>query len=95
MMIVRNLTLKKTDYKGHPCYASGGFCPCRPCFNPHDCTPPNPVYSKKAYSDIFHCATNWSSGCPQPKPEPTHEFNRQGYCKKCGEYPNKFPERTI
>ena len=83
-MIVRNLELKKTDYKGHPCYAVDSECPCLPCYNPHDCTPPNPAYSKKVYSDTFHCATNWNTGCPQPKPEPIHNLNRQKRCKKCG-----------
>lgn len=98
-MIVRDLTQKKTDYKGHPCHASGAFCPCRPCYNCHDCNPPDPRYSKKVYSDTFSCAVNWNSGCPQPKPEPNHILNRLGRCRRCGEVPNatkqrdKLPER--
>jgi hypothetical protein len=84
MIIVRNETLKKTDYKGKPCYAIDMTCPCRHCYNCHDCTPPNPVHSRKFYSDIFHCATNWNGGCPQPLPEPIHDFNRQKRCKRCG-----------
>lgn len=91
-MIVRDLTLKKADYKGHPCHASGAFCPCRPCYNCHDCTPPNPTHSKKVYSDTFHCASNWNTGCPQPIPEPTHIPNRLGHCKRCGEIVTR-PER--
>lgn len=83
-MIVRDLTLPKSDYKGHPCYAVEKACPCMPCYNCHDCTPPNPAYSKKVYSDTFHCAENWNNGCPQPHPEPNHILNRQGRCKRCG-----------
>ena len=80
------MTLKKTDYKGHPCYAVNKECPCRPCYNCHDCTPPDPVIARKVYSDTFHCATNWNGGCPQPIPEPVHILNRAGHCKRCGEY---------
>ncbi len=86
MLIVRDLTLKKMDYKGHPCYAVDKVCPCRPCYNCHDCNPPNPAYNKKVYSDIFHCAVNYDRGCPQPKPEPNHMLNRQHRCKRCEEY---------
>ena len=93
-MIVRDLTNPKSDYKGRPCYAVGAFCPCRPCYNPHDCTPPNPAYSKKVYSETFHCACNWNTGCPQPKLKPAHDLNRQGRCRRCGEYLNNLPERT-
>ncbi|KKK98627.1 hypothetical protein LCGC14_2640850 [marine sediment metagenome] len=92
-MIVRDLTKNKKDYKGHPCHASYSFCPCRPCYNCHDCSPPNPAYTNKVYSDVFSCAYRWSKGCPQPIPEATHDLNRQGRCKQCGEYPNKMGER--
>ncbi len=83
-----------TDYKGHPCYARGNFCPCRSCYNPHDCNPPDPRYSRKVYSDTFSCAYNYNNGCPQPKPKPVHSLNRQGRCTKCGSHPNKIPERN-
>lgn len=85
-MIVRDLTLKKSEYKGHPCYASEAVCPCRPCFNCHDCNPPNRDYSNNVYSDIFDCASRYNSGCPQPNPEPVHILNRQHRCKRCGQY---------
>jgi len=84
MIIVRDKTLPKSDYKGHPCYAVGLDCPCRPCYNAHDCTPPNRVYSRKVYSDVFHCASNWNDGCPSPKPVAVHDFNRLGKCRRCG-----------
>ena len=66
---------------------------CRPCYNCHDCKPPDPRHSKKVYSDVFSCAVNWNNGCPQPLPNPNHILNRQGRCKKCGQSPNKSPER--
>jgi hypothetical protein len=84
MIIARDKTLPKTEYKGHPCYAIDPTCPCKPCFNCHDCTPPNPAYSKKMYSDTFHCASNWNMGCPQPIPEPVHILNSKRNCKRCG-----------
>ena len=86
-MIVRDLSLKKTDYKGHPTHAIEKECPCRPCFNAHDCRPPDPRFSKKVYSDIFSCATNWNNGCPpRPFPEPKHDLNRVKHCRRCGQY---------
>lgn len=84
-MIVRDLTKPKSEYKGHHCYAVDAICPCRPCYNCHDFSPPNPAHSRKLYSDGFHCASNWYSGCPQPKPEPTHTLNRQKRCVRCGQ----------
>jgi len=85
MKIVRDLTLKKTDFKGHPCYAIDEYCPCRPCYNCHDCTPPNRMHSNKVYSDIFHCASNYNRGCPDSIPVPVHILNRQHRCKRCGQ----------
>ena len=83
-MQVRDHTKPVKEYKGgHWTFAVDAVCPCRPCYNAHDCTPPNPAYSKTAYSDVFHCASNWNSGCPQPKPEPQHILNRLNNCKRC------------
>ena len=84
-MIVRDNSLSKKDYKGHPCHAVDRVCPCRPCYNCHDCTPPDPRYTRQVYSSVFHCAVNWNGGCPQPKPEPVHDLNRMGTCKRCRE----------
>ena len=86
MLVVRDLTRSKASYKGHPCYAVDSICPCRPCYNAHDCTPSDPRYTKKVYSDTFHCATNYNQGCSQPKPDPNHILNRQKRCKRCGQY---------
>ena len=84
-MIARDLTKLKSDYKGHPCFVIDSKCPCRPCYNCHDCTPPNPVHTKEIYSSIFHCATNWNKGCPDLIPEPNHILNTQKTCKRCKE----------
>lgn len=86
MKTARDKTKLKTEYKGHECYVVDYDCPCRPCYNPHDCAPPNPAFSRKVHSDVFHCATNWNSGCPYPRPEPVHILNRQHKCKRCGEH---------
>lgn len=37
MTYVRDKMLPKSDYKGRPTEASDELCPCRPCFNAHDC----------------------------------------------------------
>lgn len=86
MIVVRDKSLPKSDYKGRSCYAVDAVCPCRPCYNCHDCTPPNRTYSRRLYSDVFHCASNYNSGCPQPKPVPVHNLNRLGRCRRCGVY---------
>lgn len=89
-MKVRDLTLPKTDYKGHVFDASGSFCPCRPCLNAHDC---GSVYGG-SYHEDFQCAYRYNNGCPFPKPEAVHILNRLGRCKRCGCFPNKLPETT-
>ena len=83
-MIARDLTLPKADYKGHPCHVKEKDCPCKPCYNCHDCTPPNREHSDKVYSDTFRCAVNWNKGCPIPEPTANHILNRQNRCKRCG-----------
>lgn len=83
-MKVRDHTEKVTEYKGHWTFAVDSSCPCRSCYNTHDCTPPNGEHSSKIYSDVFHCATNWNNGCPTPKPEPKHVLSPHGrVCKRC------------
>lgn len=72
-MKVRDKTKKPTEYKGHevPAGAGGRDCPCLPCFNVHDCGYWNSA-GKRVH--IWHCATNWNHGCPDPLPRPTHIF---------------------
>lgn len=90
MIKVRDLTNPISDYKGHLCWAVDKNCPCKPCFCPHDCHPPNPAYSKKKYSEVFDCVTNWNRGCPSPHPEPEHIYiGSSRRCVRCGEYMHK------
>jgi len=35
-------------------------------------------------ADDFRCWRNNEYGCPRPKPEPAHDLNRVGRCKRCG-----------
>ena len=38
------------------------------------------------WSSNYCCSENYRNGCPNPKPEPKHEWSNQGKCKKCGEW---------
>ena len=83
MMLVRDKTKKRTEYKGRPTLAVDALCPCRPCFHVHDCGRLN---SQGQWEMDMHCATNWNSGCPHPLPEPQHIFSKRGrVCQRCGE----------
>ncbi len=82
-MIVRDRTHKIADYKGRPTDACDAACPCRPCYNAHDCgwraTDGEWVVS-------MECATRANQGCPHPLPEPEHLWNcRHTRCKRCGQ----------
>ena len=59
----------KKGYKGRRTWASDVECPCRQCFNAHDCghTSLNGKHVVR-----MHCATNYNHGCPDPKPKPRH-----------------------
>ena len=89
-MLVRDKTIPKTEYKGRPTEASDDFCPCRPCYLPHDCGHDRWI-TVSGYQQVQHvinmeCATRWNGGCPQPKPEPEHVYtsDRAMVCKRCG-----------
>lgn len=86
-MIVRDRMLKLTDYKGRRTEADDRLCPCRACYNPHDCG----YYSTKRVTILewvvmMECATRWNRGCPEPLPEPQHVYSgaRGRTCKRCG-----------
>lgn len=92
-MKVRDKTLKPSEYKGRWTDASDELCPCRPCFNAHDCGKPKPIYKNGVHvsNDYaagrdMQCATRWNSGCPDPKPTPEHVYvsERAKVCKRCG-----------
>lgn len=57
---------------------------CRPCGNVHD-------FQRTSYDDKgakrvheYACLQNHEYGCPTPKPEATHDYNRAGNCRVCG-----------
>ncbi len=75
-MKVRDMTKKRSEYKGRETDASEKVCPCRSCFNAHNCG---------SYGNVqMECATRYNCGCPRPKPKAEHSFNRVKRCKRCG-----------
>jgi len=69
-MKARDHTFKKTEYKGQYCDAADAYCPCRPCYNCHDCG----YYINGKRIKSFECATRHNNGCPSPMPRPKHIF---------------------
>ena len=53
---------------------------CMPCNGIHNFD----YISGDRWIDNYRCSQNHRTGCPQPKPEPKHDFNRQGRCSRCG-----------
>lgn len=82
-MKVRDLSLSKTEYKGRLTEALDNFCPCRPCWNAHDCGRLN---SQGKWEMRMYCATNWNRGCPPDEErKPTHEIPAgKRKCIRCG-----------
>lgn len=81
-MKVRDRTMLATGYKGRPTDALDSECPCRACYNAHDC-------GYGAYGGhvvAMECATRWNNGCPNPLPTPKHVFTsvRGKVCRRCG-----------
>ena len=54
---------------------------CRPCGRIHDFS--RRVGDKTVHD--FRCRYNHEYGCPHPQPEPVHDLNRLGRCRRCGE----------
>ena len=80
-MKVRDLSLPITEYKGRVTDARDYLCPCRPCWNAHDCGYTN---SQGKWITRMECATRWNNGCPDDK-EPTHVFPEgKRKCARCG-----------
>jgi len=70
----------KDDYKGRLTYAVDKMCPCRPCYNAHDCG-----YSAGGTGKWvirMYCATNYNKGCPIPRPKPIHIVKSKAEIKK-------------
>ncbi len=84
-MIVRDRTQPKTKYKGRPTDARDELCPCRPCYNAHDCGRRNTVGQ---WRPDMQCATRYNGGCPDNlrKTEPSHVYRgpRGKVCLRCG-----------
>lgn len=93
MTLVRDLTLPKTEYKGRPTEARDAMCPCRPCWNAHDCGHTGVEYlpdgrQRGKWTVRMECATRWNDGCPEPLPVPVHvppsSKRATSRCKRCG-----------
>jgi len=90
-MLVRDRSKPKRDYKGRPTEAAGVECPCRPCWHPHDCGHIRPG-GVGGWVTRMECATRFNNGCPDPMPEPQHDFGKaRVFCRRCG-VPRQAPE---
>lgn len=94
-MKVRNKLLNKKEYKGRFTEASDKMCPCRPCYNPHDCGYRG---GDGKWIVNMYCVTNYNNDCPTHLGGelliPIHtirskwEYRRKGQirtCLKCGQ----------
>lgn len=56
---------------------------CRPCGAIHDFR--RRIHDTKGvkYEADFRCLRNDARGCPDPQPEPEHDFGHAGYCRTC------------
>jgi hypothetical protein len=81
-MLVKD-KLADSEYKRRPTVAVSLDCPCRPCYNAHDCGHRNTIGK---WVERMCCITNFNNGCPNDKPKPVHTFKGKGkVCKRCGE----------
>lgn len=69
-MKVRDRTLKVSEYKGRWTNVSNVECPCRRCYNAHDCGW-NRFDGTRVIS--MECATRFNNGCPE-HPKTSHIF---------------------
>jgi len=58
---VRDWLLDKREYKGRLAEAADKMCPCRACWNPHDC---GYRAGNGKWITVMRCVTNYKSGCP-------------------------------
>lgn len=81
-MKVRDHTINAKEYKGRWTDASDRYCPCRSCYDVHDCGYCN---SRGDRIVSMECVTRYNRGCPDIKPEPKHILSKYGtICKRCG-----------
>lgn len=78
-MKVRDRTKSSSEYKGRSTYAIDKYCPCRSCWNSHDCG----KFEGGRWHANMACATNYNTGCPNPLPEPQHIWKGKT-CVRCG-----------
>ena len=98
-MKIRDKTQGLKTYKGRWTEAHDEQCPCRPCYNAHDCG--HYGYDdrgKHIWVTAMHCATNWNGGCPHDEngelPAPRHVklTRRTRICRRCGAtLPKEYP----
>lgn len=92
-MKVRNRLLDKREYKGRLTEVADKMCPCRVCWNPHDC---GYRAGNGKWITVMRCVTNYKSGCPfdanKELPRPIHiiraKAGRRGQtriCLRCGQ----------
>jgi len=92
-MKIRNRLLDKREYKGRLTGAADKMCPCRVCWNPHDC---GYRAGNGKWITVMRCVTNYKSGCPfdinKELPRPIHviraKAGRKGQtriCLRCGQ----------
>jgi len=92
---IRNRLLNEKEYKGRWTEAADKFCPCRRCYNAHDCGYTGGDGKRVI---VMQCATRYNSGCPtRIRGElliPIHiirskwEYRKKGQtrvCKRCGQ----------
>jgi len=92
-MKVRNRLLNKREYKGRLTGAADKMCPCRICWNPHDC---GYRAGNGRWITVMRCVTNYKSGCPfginKELPRPIHIIRAKAggkgqtrICLRCGQ----------
>ena len=74
-MKVRNCLISKKEYKGRWTEAKDEHCPCRPCYNAHDCGETMTGPYGLEWKTRMECATRWSYGCGD-YPDPEHVAKR-------------------
>lgn len=92
-MKIRDRLLDKREYKGRLTEASNKMCPCRICWNPHDC---GYRAGSGKWMTVMRCVTNYKSGCPHDiikrLPKPIHVIRAKAggkgqtrICLRCGQ----------
>jgi hypothetical protein len=92
-MKVSDRLLDIREYKGRLTEVADKICPCRSCYNPHDC---GYRAGSGKWITVMRCVTNYKSGCPHDTnkklPRPIHIIRAKAggkgqtrICLKCGQ----------